>query len=80
MKKIIGLLSLTLLMFACQKEDIRPNVSSNRMEAQQCGTADNESNDGGTISTGTNPNTDPGTTDPEGGTITDPLRKKDKRD
>lgn len=60
-----------MLLFAvsCEKEDIRPNFVSSTPEQTKSGISDSTNVDG-TL----DPNTD------DGGGITDPIRKKDKRD
>lgn len=87
MKKITIIASLLIVFTACEKADIRPRT--------ECGTANPEiqaiSQDGSTGTTVGSPNAlgSPETTttvdpndpeDPNGGDITDPLRKKDQKD
>lgn len=88
MKKITVITSLLILFTACEKADIRPNArcSEPTVEASRSADPSDNSGDGGgsgSLTTGTNPTVDPGTTnpnDPAGGDITDPLRKKDQKD
>lgn len=87
MKKITIIASLLIVFTACQKADIRPRT--------ECGTPTPEmksiSEDGSGTTVGTpnalgSPETGTPTVDPNdpenpnGGDITDPLRKKDQKD
>jgi len=90
MKKITIIASLLVVFTACQKADIRPRTSSvepgSEVKSLSIGTPANDENanpnalggSGGTDAT--NPTVDPNNPDPNGGDITDPLRKKDQKD
>lgn len=85
MKKITLIASLLIVFTACQKADIRPRtVSSESTEELKSLSSDSQDpNSGNTNALGgdTDPTVDPGNpTDPNGGDITDPLRKKDQKD
>lgn len=95
MKKITLIASLLLVFAACQKADIRPRTgqggcmdpSSTEVKNLSIETPTTEGNGtpnalGGNNGTGTesNPTVDPNSPDPNGGDITDPLRKKDQKD
>ncbi len=64
MKKITLIASLLIVFTACQKADIRPRTVSPESTEEMK-----------SLSTDT-----PDPTDPNGGDITDPLRKKDQKD
>ncbi|MNJ83804.1 hypothetical protein D3C87_12290 [compost metagenome] len=88
MKKITVIASLLILFTACEKADIRPNTtrgSEQTLEVKRSAGSDvnPDGNNSDPLSTGTTPTVDPGTSnpsDPAGGEITDPLRKKDQKD
>ncbi|WP_148235393.1 hypothetical protein [Fluviicola taffensis] len=89
MKKITIIASLLVVFAACQKADIHPNTRSSENSVgspTKCLTPELKngagSNSGNTLSTGTGTVIDSTNPDvsPEGGDITDPLRKKDKKD
>lgn len=75
MKKLFVIAVLFAGVTACHKADIQPNTTSSST------TMSTKSGDGSTTTTtSSNPN-DPSTGDGgDGGTITDPLRKKDQKD
>lgn len=94
MKKITIIASLLVVFTACQKADIRPRtggcmepnsteVKSLSIETPNTGNDSNANpnalggNGGGSDA---NPTVDPNNPDPNGGDITDPLRKKDQKD
>lgn len=86
MKKITLIATLLVVFTACQKADIRPRTVS----ADSTPEMKSLSEDGGSVNSGTpnaldgdpgsNPTVDPNNPDPNGGDITDPLRKKDQKD
>jgi hypothetical protein len=84
MKKITLIASLLIVFTACQKADIRPRTVSpeSTEEMKSLSTDTPDPNGGNPNSLGGGPETaDPGNpTDPNGGDITDPLRKKDQKD
>lgn len=89
MKKITVLASLLILFSACEKADIRPNATRASEPASELKRAcsnpgtntSHAGDDAGSLGTGTNPTIDPNApSDPNGGDITDPLRKKDQKD
>lgn len=80
MKKIVYISFLALFFASCQKEEIIPNSSHVQPTSTEKGT----SSGGGTSTSGEVATTggttvDDGTIDP-GGDITDPMRRKDKKD
>jgi hypothetical protein len=84
MKKITIIASLLILFSACQKADIHPNTRVSEDFTPEAKNLLIETPDGGntsndnSIGSGSNPTVDPN--NPEGGDITDPLRKKDQKD
>lgn len=89
MKKITIIASLLVVFTACQKADIRPRTSSmepgsevKSLSIETPATADGENANPNSLggSDGANPTVDPNNPDPNGGDITDPLRKKDQKD
>lgn len=91
MKKITVIASLLIVFTACEKADIRPNSTSSTEPAaalKRGGCTDPGTNpntagdDSEAIGSGGNPTVDPNSPnpDPNGGDITDPLRKKDQKD
>ncbi|MNV27143.1 hypothetical protein D3C71_1182810 [compost metagenome] len=87
MKKITVIASLLILFTACEKAEIRPNTRTSESTLEVKRSANPNVNSGGdgssSVNSTTNPTVDPGTsnpTDPAGGEITDPLRKKDQKD
>lgn len=93
MKKITLIASLLVVFAACQKADIRPRTNGCMDPATEAKSVSDEtaspSNNGnpnalggGGSGTGSesNPTVDPNNPDPNGGEITDPLRKKDQKD
>lgn len=84
MKKITLIASLLIVFTACQKADIRPRtVSPDSTEEVKSLSLDTPDSNGGNPNAlgGSSESTDPGDpTDPNGGDITDPLRKKDQKD
>ena len=87
MKKITLIASLLVVFTACQKADIRPRTSSMEqgsevkslsIETPTTTNGGNPNSLGG--SDATNPTVDPNNPDPNGGDITDPLRKKHQKD
>lgn len=86
MKKI-ALIALLLVVFtACQKADIRPRtICSEPTPEMKSLSVENPTNGENPNALGgdsdSNPTVDPNNpSDPEGGDITDPLRKKDQKD
>jgi hypothetical protein len=83
MKKVVLILSVVFVAASCQKETIVPNGTSSQditKSATFKGGEDDNTHGGGTgtiYGDDTNP-TDP--TDPDDGSITDPMKKKDKKD
>ncbi len=90
MKKITIIASLLVVFTACQKADIRPRTSGcmeptpeAKSLSVETPTPDGTGNPnalGGGGSGTDNPTVDPNNPDPNGGDITDPLRKKDQKD
>lgn len=93
MKKITLIASLLLVFAACQKADIRPRTGGctepeSEVKSLSRGTSTTSSEGIGTpnalggsgTGTDSNPSVDPNTPNPDGGDITDPLRKKDQKD
>lgn len=93
MKKITLIASLLLVFAACQKADIRPRTggcTEPETEAKSLSTGSSTTSSegigspnalgGGGTGTDSNPTVDPNAPDPDGGGITDPLRKKDQKD
>ena len=93
MKKITIIASLLVVFTACQKADIRPRtacgeptpemqrISEESSTGTNAGTPNAVSSSGSettTTTTTVDPNNPGG--DPNGGDITDPLRKKDQKD
>lgn len=86
MKKITLIASLLIVFTACQKADIRPRTVSSESSTEELksisSSSDTQDPNGGNsnaLGGGTDPSVDP-PTDPNGGDITDPLRKKDQKD
>lgn len=95
MKKITLIALLLVVFTACEKADIRPrtrgcmepttteevkNLTNETPTIPNDGTGNPNSIGGGNGSGTDNPTVDPNTPDPNGGDITDPLRKKDQKD
>jgi hypothetical protein len=93
MKKITLIASLLLVFAACQKADIRPrtggctepetevkNLSTGTSGSSYEGSGNPNALGGNGSGTDVNPTVDPNAPDPDGGDITDPLRKKDQKD
>lgn len=84
MKKLVYISFFMLLLASCQKEEIIPNTTSIKPSETEKGTDGGGSNTGEIIvSTGgtTTEGTDNGNGGVDsGGDITDPMRKKDKKD
>ena len=92
MKKITLIALLLVVFTACEKADIRPRTRgcmepttteevkdlSTETPATTNGGTGNPNALGGNGNNSGNPTVDPNSPDPEGGEITDPLRKKDK--
>ena len=84
MKKLVLILSVVFVAASCQKENFAPNecgTSQDRTKSTTFkGGEDDNTHGSGTGSVyGDNGNpTDP--TSPDDGTITDPMKKKDKKD
>ncbi len=84
MKKITIIASLLVVFTACQKADIRPRTGSMEPGSEvkslsvetPTPTGENPNSLGGSDGT----TVDPNNPDPNGGDITDPLRKKDQKD
>lgn len=91
MKKITIIASLLVVFTACQKADIRPrtvsteptpemkSISQETSTGTNVGTPNALSSGGSETTTTTVDPNNPGG-DPNGGDITDPLRKKDQKD
>lgn len=94
MKKITFIAVLLVVITACEKADIRPrtrgcmepttteeakNLTNETPVPTSEGTGNPNAIGGGGTNTD-NPTVDPNTPDPNGGDITDPLRKKDQKD
>jgi hypothetical protein len=89
MKKITIIASLLIVFTACQKADIRPRHTCGEESTPEMQRISESNSDGTTVGT---PNalsgSETGTTtvdpndpeNPNGGDITDPLRKKDQKD
>ncbi|WP_300356288.1 hypothetical protein [Fluviicola sp.] len=85
MKKITLIASLLIVFTACQKADIRPRTvspaSSQELKSNSSQDTPNpNSGNPNTLGGGSDSSVDPNTPDPNGGDITDPLRKKDQKD
>lgn len=84
MKKITLIASLLVVFTACQKADIRPRTAGSESISEMKSLSTDSPSDGGNpnaLGGGTeNPTVDPNNPDPNGGDITDPLRKKDQKD
>ncbi len=95
MKKITLIASLLLVFAACQKADIRPrtggctepeteakslSTGTSTTSPEGIGTPNALGGTGNGTGTDSNPTVDPNAPDPDGGDITDPLRKKDQKD
>lgn len=80
MKKIIYISFLALFFASCQKEQIVPNYSRTQpMSTEKGTTGGGGTSTSGEVTTTGGTTTDDGTIDP-GGDITDPMRRKDKKD
>jgi hypothetical protein len=91
MKKITIIASLLVVFTACQKADIRPRtacgeptpemqrISEESSTGSNVGNPNALSSGGSETTTTTVDSSNPGG-DPNGGDITDPLRKKDQKD
>ena len=89
MKKLVFIVSLVFVAASCQKENIVPNEPVVHPGALKSCTATDPNEDGnhggsaGTVSTNettTTTTTDPTTGSGDEGAITDPMKKKDKKD
>lgn len=89
MKKLVFIVSLIFVAASCQKENIVPNGPLVQPGTEKSCTAtdpDGNGNHGGDVGsissneTSTTTATDPTTTPGDDGAITDPMKKKDKKD
>lgn len=74
MKRIFVIAVLFLSVTACEKAVIQPNTPASNTSMST------KSGDGSTNTTATDPNNPEDPNSGDGGTITDPLRKKDQKD
>lgn len=85
MKKVVYIAALIMVVASCQKEDIRPTVpTTTTTEPVQLksGTVPTPGSDSGNLGNSETTGTTTGTTTPDSGDgeITDPMRKKEKKE